>query len=485
MSKKKHKAAPARTKTSARRNAKYYDGLQQAQWLIQRKRALEALTLLQEMQKSYPHDEELLARLVNVCINLKDSTSYQHYAEQLLPMRPEDPNLLLGLASAYMSNLYPALAAQTFRRFLELHPDYPKAGEVRQSLAEIEAVLDAQLPGLGLTGPDRLELAVLHERMNVVLSTREFAQGRKIGQQLLSRQPTFIPAHNNLSIMEFGEGKSQQAIERARYVLTLEPDNYQALGNLTRYLTLTGQSDEAQRTLQRLLAIDGEDLELFMKQVETLAYVGEDQALLEVYQRAAARGYHNPPLTNPGLHHLTAVAALRLGQEKQARDLWRQALKLRPGLGVARDNLADLQQPVEKRHAPWSFSLQQWVPPPVLESVRKQWPRAAGSRRKDASREAVLRILKQHPELVALTGILLDRGDPTGRTFALDLALSARTPEMLQALRDFALGQRGPDELRIRAAQELSRDGLLPEGPVRTWVKGRWQELSHYQFEID
>ena len=485
MSKKARTGASVRTKTSARRDAVFQTGLQEAERLLDRKRPQEALALLQPMEQSHPGDEELLVLLVNSYHALNDLVSYQRYAERLLPLRPGDSDLLLSLVGVYMANMHPALAVQTLHRFLELYPDHPKAKEARQSMVELETTLDTLLPALGLTGADKLELAVLHDRMNVALNTGEFAQGRKAGQQLLRRQPAFMPAHNNLSIMDFVEGKSQQAIGRARLVLTLEPEDYQALGNLTRFLALTGQQEEAQRCLQRLLAIDADDLELLWKQAETLAYLGEDQALLEVYRRAEAYGYHKPPFANPLLHHLAAVAALRLGHEKQARDLWRQALKLNSNFALARANLADLQQPVEKRHAPWPFPLSQWVAQQILEDTRKQWQRARESRRDDTQRQATLRVLNQHPELATLAGMLLDRGDPDGREFALEFALLARTPEMLQALHDFAFGQRGPDEMRMRAAQELSQAGLLPGGPVRTWVGGQWKDITYLQFEID
>ncbi len=484
MSKKAHKGAAARTKSSAQREAERQAGLQEAERLLRRKRPQEALAVLQQLEQSYPNDEDLLVLLVNTCLDLNDLQGYQRYAERLLPMRANDPDLLLALAGVYASNLYPSLAVQTFRRFLERYPDHPKAKDARQSLVRLETALDELLPTLGLTGVDRIELAALHDRIGIALNSGDFSQGRKAGQQLLGRLPTFIPAHNNLSLMDFAEGKLQQAIERARHVLTLDPDNYQALGNLTRYLALTDREEEARRCLQELLAIDKDELELLWKQAETLAYLGEDQALLEVYQRAEARGYHKPPLANPILHHLAAVAALRLGHEKRARDLWRQALKLNRNFALARDNLADLEQPVEQRHAPWPFTLQQWVPRQTLADALKHFQRTNNNRREGAGQQAALGLLQQHPELVTLVGILLDRGDPDGRDFALETALLARKPEMLQALRDFALSRRGPDEMRLRAARAVSEAGLLPDGPVRTWVRGKWHDTIHYQFDI-
>ena len=74
--------------------------------------------------------------------------------------------------------------------------------------------------------------------------------------------------------------------------------------------------------------------------------------------------------------------------------------------------------------------------------------------------------------------------DPDGREFAFRVAVLAETPESLEALRDFALGQRGPDRLRQEAAQNLRKAGILPAGPVRMWVKGQWQDVLVFGFEI-
>src|SRR5437868_5900770 len=76
-----------------------------------------------------------------------------------------------------------------------------------------------------------------------------------------------------------------------------------------------------------------------------------------------------------------------------------------------------------------------------------------------------------------LVPILLDRGDPQGREFALGLARALKTPKMLEALRDFALGQRGSDELRAQAAQVVSEAGLFEDHTARLWLGGEWREM--------
>jgi len=46
------------------------------------------------------------------------------------------------------------------------------------------------------------------------------------------------------------------------------------------------------------------------------------------------------------------------------------------------------------------------------------------------------------------------------------------------------LGQRGNDQLRQEAARELKLKGLLPEGPVRMWIRGEWSDVEIFGFEI-
>src|SRR5207237_10520180 len=88
------------------------------------------------------------------------------------------------------------------------------------------------------------------------------------------------------------------------------------------------------------------------------------------------------------------------------------------------------------------------------------------------------------PVLPSLIPSLLGRGDPRARELALRLALMAETPELLAALRDFALSQRGPDEQRIEAAHAVVDAGLLPAGPTRLWLQGEWREVLLMGFEI-
>jgi tetratricopeptide (TPR) repeat protein len=98
--------------------------------------------------------------------------------------------------------------------------------------------------------------------------------------------------------------------------------------------------------------------------------------------------------------------------------------------------------------------------------------------------QAARRYLKQHPEAVGLVPLLLDHGDPQARQHAMNLALTAETPELLAALRDFAFSQRGPDAMRVQAAQASLQAGLLPSRRVTLWSSGEWREVALMSYTL-
>jgi tetratricopeptide (TPR) repeat protein len=459
-------------------------GLSEADSLMRRRRWDQARKILESLDQRYPNQVEVLSALIDVYYELRDIKRYQDVCERLLKLTPDDPDITLMLGGSYLTNLRPMLALRTFRRFLDRWPDHERAAEVRNTVADLEAKVGDFLAELGLPGEDGLELAALHEEVQSLLDKGKYPQARQVAEQLLRRHPNFAPALNNISQSYFVEGQLDQAIATAQRVLAFDPDNFHALSNLTRYLCLSGRIDEAKRLAERLKAIESEAVDVWIKKAEALSYLGDDQGVLDAFSGAERVDYLKPPLGDPILYHLAAVAALRLGREDQARRHWQQALKLAPGLDLAQANLADLRQPVGKRHAPWAFGFANWVLPPAVRELVTLVEPASRRGTERAVTQAVRRYLHQHPEIVDLVPLLFDRGDPQARDFALRIALIAETPEMLAALRDFALSQRGPDEMRHQAARAASEAGLLPSGPVRLWLKGEWRELLLMGFEL-
>jgi tetratricopeptide (TPR) repeat protein len=482
MAKKKHTVS--RPSALVRVPQQLLSELDEADALIRRKQWTEARELLESLDRRYPNRPEVLGMLVNANYDLKDMHGYQRACERLIKLLPNDPDVTVGLAGAYLTNFRPALALRTFRRFVERWPDDPRAAHAHGTIAELEAAMPELLAEVELSGEEGMRVAILHEEMQSALGQGDAAQVRKISEQLLRLQPEFPPALNNMSQAFFMQSQLDQAIATARRVLAFAEHNVHALSNLTRYLCLKGQVDEAREWGEHLKRAEGPAAEMWLKQAEALSYLGDDEGVLEAFRGAERTGELNPPRGNPLLYHLAAVAALRLGHEAEARRYWQQAFKHAPGMAFVQENLDDLRKPVGERDGPWSFAFGYWLTPKAISDLNTLVVAPAQRKGDQAFAISVRRYLQRHPEVAAVIPLLLDRGDPAARQFALMAAKTAQTPELLAALRDFALGQRGPDNLRHQAAQAADEAGLFPDRRVRMWLKGEWRELILMGFEI-
>jgi tetratricopeptide (TPR) repeat protein len=456
--------------------------LAQAERLLEQGQALEARETLQELDRRFPNQPAVLQLLINASYDLKDFVGYERAAERLHKLRPNDPDLTLMLAGAYMVNIRPVHALRAFHSVVERWPEHPRAGEAQKTIAELGERLAPELEHLGLAGAEAEEIAWQHEEVLVLNSRHAYAEARAAAERLLSLRPDFVPALNNASLASFSLSDLEQAIGYARRALEVDAHNFHALGNLSRYLLLSGRTEEAAEYAQRLKALEIPLKDAFLKQAEALSFLGDDQGVLVVFERAKRAG--DAILSDGLLHHFAAVATLRQADENRARRHWQEALELAPGLGVARANLEDLRKPVWERHAPWAFTFGDWTSQAALAELTTPMKSASKPAKKGDTNVELSRLLQRRPDLAALVPPLLDRGDPQGRQFAVTLAKTARTPELLEALRNFALGQRGPDSLRLEAAYALEDAGVLPTGETRLWIKGRWENLLLKSFTI-
>jgi tetratricopeptide (TPR) repeat protein len=459
------------------------DTLQQADDLMERGNWVGAQELLEPLNQRYPQRYDILTSLSNIYYELRDQEGYLDTAEQLVKLAPRSPEIALMRAGAYLVNFMPARALQAFRGVQERWPDHER-DMVRETIADLEDRMDDILADLGLEGEQGFEIAVLHDEMRSLQARARYAEARHVGEQLLRLRPGFAPALNNISLTYRIEGRLDQAIASAQHVLELDPDNYHALANLVHFCYIGGRVDEAKAWGDRLKHTQSTGPDLWIKRAEAFSFLGDDQAVLEAFESARHDREAGDLSSNAVLYHFAAVAALRLDREEEARRHWRQALKLAPGLELAQQNLDDLSQPIGQRHAPWPFPFIEWMTQKSLDDLVKQVQPAVQRRSQSAITQAVRRYLKQHPEILSIIPVLLDRGDPGGRLQALRLAISAETPELNEVLRDFALSQRGPDALRLQAAQAALAAGLLPSRRVTLWSSGEWRETALMEYTL-
>ncbi len=440
------------------------EGLGKAYQLLEEKNWGEARDLLLELDRAYAEQPDVLGLLSRLYLEVQDLPGYLSVMEQFHKLAPTDPDVAVGLAGAYASNQYPALAIRAFRNYLRRWPAHAGAAEARKILAGMEEKLPGLLAEMGLDSPDGFEIARLNEELRLSLDLGRYSQGKQLAQKLLKRRPNFVPALNNLCQLYAVEGDYPAAMQAARKALEADLQNVHALSNLTRLAWITGAKEEAWAYAQQLKASPKPASDRWSKQAEALSFIGDDQGVLDLVGQAAQKEELEFPHVDAYFYHLAAVAAMRLGKEELARQYWQEALSLEPGFDLAQENLDELELPPNRRNAPWAFPLFTWVPEKVTHELITAVAPAMRRNNQRAAAAAALRFTHQHPELALLAGHLLDRGDRQTREFVINLASLSKSPPLLEALKGFARGQRAPADLRQKAAQILVENKLLPPG---------------------
>ncbi len=453
------------------------DKLEDVDRLMRRQRWEKASEMLNDLDRRFPNQPEIIGRLLDLCYQTKDMMGYMLACERLVKLEPDDADLTLSLAGAYTSNGFSGLALRTFQRFLENWPEHPSAAEARQATDELKKGLEQEFAQLGVSREEALQLAAQNDEMQAFLQRGQYRQAISLGEMLIQRWPQFIPAYNNLGQAYWVEGQPDKAIAAGQKALELAPDDLHALANLARYACLTGKTGEARDYAQRMRASGAPAFTRSLKIAETLAYLGDDEGILETVKQ---EGQDDHPL----LYHLAGAASLRLDRQEEAVGYWKKSLELSPDFALAKGNLEDLKKPVAERQTPWYYNLPYWVPNHLMsEFLRLIEPQ---NRRQDeaAMQRAARRYVERHPEMVALVPLMLDRGDEMAREFGLGLVRMAETPELLQAARDFALSRRGSDQMRMEAAQLATYHGLIPSGLTRLWIEGQWSDILMMGFDV-
>ncbi len=481
------KKKPGQKHPGSRSAAPPREVLEQLQWaeqLGEKDRHAEALEVLQGVDRRYPNNRYVLEAIGETASRLGNWPLTLDAVERVALVAPLDAVLQVNRGMVHAACGFPILAARYFRDALARWPDDPATAPARERAEKMEAVIPELLAQIDLPPAEALEVAVRHEQVQVWLARGKFAEARRVAMQLLSRWPRFVPALNNLSEAWYHEGNLAQAIAATRQSLQVVPENTHARGNLVRFLTLEGKEDEARREAALLRAQPVQRPDNRVKIAEALSVLGDDQGVLDVWAQAEQEGFQLADEHLAWLHHMAGVAAYRLGDEARARTLWAYALRADPEFPLTRQNIDNLDEPVGEQNGPWALPLDSYLPRALLADMLRRCRGASAAGRDPRLQAELQRFLGEHPQLVTAVRLLFDHGDPFGRELAVRLAGTARTPELLAALRDFALGQRGTDALRNQAAFSLAGTGLLPAGEVRMWTRGEWQPTLMLGWEV-
>ncbi len=435
-----------------------------------------ALAELEKLEKRYPYDHDVLNWQMLVLQETKQYPGLLRVALRAVELAPNDPIYQYNLVLAYAFNSFIALAWRQAERFLQRWPDNFMTEKVKGLVEPLETSVKEEMAKLGVAGEEGRRLLEQHEQIQVALQRQELAHAQELVQKIQERMPHFVAPLNNLALLQLIHGHVDEAITLEERVLEQDPDNINALSNLIHALVLSGRQEETAPLVQRLRGLPASG-DYLVKKLEGLAWARDDQAIVDAFSEAEAAGaLEGRPSEGIACHH-AAVAAARLGDKKQARQLWRRALELSPGPSIARENLADLKNPPGQRQGAWPFSAAEWLPRPWVEQLSSRLPKKKGMSDQQIQRE-LTRYLEEYPQIVTMVPILLERGDWQARELVSFLTMASDHPALQAALRDFALGPWGTDEQRMKAAQYCTEHGILRRGQmVRMWHSGEQREL--------
>lgn len=477
MARKRHRRAGF---SSPIQHAPTTPGLKKAQQLMAERRWTEAAERLNEFTRDHPDDTQAWTMLGEVYQVQQNISGLWQVADRLIALEPGEPEHWFNAIITCMANGLPFSALHHANHFLSQWPNHDMAGEVGKMQAELQRAADEIMAAETTTrgaAPDDL---MRFEQSQMAFNHGDYERAQRIAEEARVKLPHAIAPLNNLCMAYILQGKFDAALEAAHDVLKQEPGNIHALSNLVQTLVHLGRRDEAAEVARQLRAQVPLDGTLYAKIIEALALLGDDTAVCEEYTRFEQSGL-GKRMSLPTIHHLAAVSYARQGNTSRARQLWQQALRFDPYFSIARDNLDDLRRPPAERSGPWPFSITHWITKEWLQTTYEASLKAKDADDDETLRTEIKRILEEIPPLMAVVPPLLERGDPPGREFALMLAIEGELP----ILRDFATGQHGTDQQRMKAGQHAVEQGLLPRGkPIMMYTQGEQRELLLMAYEI-
>ena len=453
--------------------------------LLEDNRPAEALVILEELNKTYPNTPNILGGLVNAYFDMGNLSEYEHATRQLSRLEPRNANLSFSLAGAFMTNSRPALALHTFQETLRRWPNNHHAGEACKEIQILEKRLQALAAEVGMPIEQAFELFIQHDELRYCLMHGEYRRGKQVAEKVLRRFPYFVPVLNNLGQIYAVEGEMNKAVQMALRVLELEPENIHALSNLARLHFLGGYPVEADGYKLRLKQSKAVASDRWTKIAEALTFLEDDQGVLALYAQAEAAGELEPPETDEIFYHLLAVAACRLGKEKDARKYWQKSLQINPNFKWAQENLDDLIRPVAKRSGVWAYPIENWLLGQVIQGISRYMQKETrGLKKEDIQKSFSSFVEEKYPKVIFLAPHLVERGDARAREFVVRMAAISGQPALLEAAKAFIFGKIGSFEERFQKSKILAEASLLPSGQARMWSEGEWRDVLMLSIKI-
>ncbi len=484
---KRRSALPSRAKRPRRQSSQDLKAaLDKADHWITSGRAQEAIELLEPFLESHPRKADLHYYLGYARAKAGDIWGAMPHYERAQKLS-KDPSYWSVLASLYLEVGQRVHALRAFHQVIRYQTDFPLVEDVRGIVAALEETVAETAQSLDLPVGRAEEGLYQMERGRRELTTHNYPAAITASRQAIKIMGNWPPPHNNLALALFWNGQPEEAITVARRTLSHAPDNIHALSNAIRYLGWTGREDEARELWDRLKAISPPDDDARAKITEAAAILDEDEYIYQLLRPlAGARPGPEPEdqsfYVSEREHFYLAVAEANTGRQDDARRRLRALRRYWPWSDVLIESLR-----ANKTGAGWSerfpyFHSTELLPKDEIEKFVEM-----ASRQNELSTGQFRREMEQlvacFPQVIRMAEkLILEEDQPDA---GIGMLFTIATPEAYDALRRFALGQLGEDDVRMQAMTRLMEAGEIGEGDtLRIWIEGEWREVQLRAYEI-
>ena len=234
-------------------------------------------------------------KVFNQGVEALQEGNLQSAEEKFLEAQRKDPQMAMvhsALATVYLESGEPERALAEAETLLEMEPENPRGHrlvyEAHQALGN-EREAEKALKRLSQldTGGDTATL-VFNEGVEALkVGDRKAAKARF--REVLEASPGFAPALSALAVLLINDGSFEEAAAAAEKLLTLQPDNIQAMRIAYQSYRSSGDTDGEARAFERLAAADPAvvSTQFFDEGVE-LFNAGQTAQAIENFERALA-----------------------------------------------------------------------------------------------------------------------------------------------------------------------------------------------------
>ena len=314
-----------------------------------------AKTYLDGYLRKFPQHMGARKILMSILMSEKDYARAIAFMEGPGRARPDDPQALSMLATAYMALGQHSKAVSLLEQASEMGggnaPDITAnfglsligSGQEELGMAQLQKSY-AQNPGRAQAG---VPLAIMYlkqdqtkpaiqilqtvtksEPQNLVALnllavarglSKDLAGARKTYEQVLEKDRNFTPAKLNLARLDLYEGKPDDGRQRLLAILKEQPKNLDALFELAQLELKTGHNQEAVRWLEKARSFNPQSLRPNLMLVELYLSTGDTQKALDIAKETQAGSRDNlQALATLGRAYL-AIGNLGLARENFKR----------------------------------------------------------------------------------------------------------------------------------------------------------------------